>query len=66
VPTPNVHLDVWDHVESYTIHMILARRLGIISKSHKNPFGATRVKPHSVLMLHSVLEEEQFCGNTIH
>ncbi len=29
VPTPNVHSDVWDHVESYTIHMLLARRLKI-------------------------------------
>jgi hypothetical protein len=30
VPTPNVHSDVWDHVESYTMHMLLARRLKII------------------------------------
>ncbi len=29
VPTPNVHLDVWDCVESYTIHMLLACRLKI-------------------------------------
>jgi hypothetical protein len=29
VPTPNVHLDVWDHVESYTIYMLLACRLKI-------------------------------------
>ncbi len=29
VPTLNVHLDVWDHVESYTIHMLLACRLKI-------------------------------------
>jgi hypothetical protein len=25
VPTPNVHSDIWDHVESYTIHMILTQ-----------------------------------------
>ncbi len=29
VTTPNVHLDVWDCVESYAIHMILAHRLRI-------------------------------------
>jgi hypothetical protein len=29
VPTPNVHLDIWDRVESYRIHMLLARRLKI-------------------------------------
>ncbi len=27
--TPNARLDIWDHVESYTIHMFLARRLKI-------------------------------------
>ncbi len=34
VPTPNVHLDVWDHVESYVILMVLARRLKIIPTSN--------------------------------
>ncbi len=29
VPTPNVHSDVWNRVESYTIHMLLACRLKI-------------------------------------
>ncbi len=29
MPNPNVHLDVWDHVESYTVHMLLAGRLKI-------------------------------------
>jgi hypothetical protein len=29
VPTPNVHSDVWDHVESYRVHMLLAHRLKI-------------------------------------
>jgi hypothetical protein len=29
VPTPNVHLDTWDCVESYTVCMLLARRLQI-------------------------------------
>jgi hypothetical protein len=29
VPTPNVHSDVWDRVESYTIHMHLTCRLKI-------------------------------------
>ncbi len=29
VPTPNVHSDVWDQVESYTIYMLLACRLEI-------------------------------------
>ncbi len=26
MPTPKIHLDTWDHVESYAIHMFLARR----------------------------------------
>ncbi len=30
VPTPNVRSDVWNHVESYTILMLLACRLKII------------------------------------
>ncbi len=29
VPTPNVHSDVWDRVECYTIYMLLACRLNI-------------------------------------
>ncbi len=29
VPTPNVHSDVWNHVESYTIYMLLACGLKI-------------------------------------
>jgi hypothetical protein len=29
VPTPNVHSDVWDRLESYNVHMLLARRLKI-------------------------------------
>jgi hypothetical protein len=29
VPIPNVHSDVWDRVESYTIYMLLACRLKI-------------------------------------
>jgi hypothetical protein len=34
VPTPNVCSDVWDCVESYTIRMLLACRLKIISTSN--------------------------------
>ncbi len=30
VPTPNVRLDIWDHVESYAIRMFLAHRLKLI------------------------------------
>jgi hypothetical protein len=29
VPTPNVHSDVWDHVESYIIYMLLTCKLEI-------------------------------------
>ncbi len=29
MPTPIVHSDVWNHVESYTIYMLLACRLNI-------------------------------------
>ncbi len=32
VPTPNMHLNIMDHVESYAIHMILRRRLRITFK----------------------------------
>ncbi len=32
VTTPNVHLDIWDCVESYPIHMILTCRLRITFK----------------------------------
>ncbi len=41
VPTLNVHSNIWECVESYAIHMILARRFRIISKSHKIHFGST-------------------------
>jgi hypothetical protein len=34
VPTLNVRLDVWSHVESYTILMLLACRLNIIPTSN--------------------------------
>jgi hypothetical protein len=34
VPTPNVHSDVWDYVGSYTICMLLARRLKITFTSN--------------------------------
>ncbi len=41
VPTPNVRSNIWERIESYAIHMILACRLRIISKSHKIHFGST-------------------------
>jgi hypothetical protein len=34
MPTPNVRSDVWDHVESYTMHMLLAHRLKITFTSY--------------------------------
>ena len=34
VPTPNVRADIWDHVESYVICMLLACRLKIIPTSN--------------------------------
>ncbi len=34
VPTPNVHSDIWDCVESYAIHMFLARRQKITFTSN--------------------------------
>jgi hypothetical protein len=34
VPTPNVRSDVWDHVESYAIRMLLAPRLKITFTSN--------------------------------
>jgi hypothetical protein len=47
VPTSNVHSDVQDRVESYTIHMIFARRLRIISKAHNFQFGINIILLHS-------------------
>ncbi len=34
MPTPNVRSDVWNHVESYTILMLLGCRLKIIPTSN--------------------------------
>ncbi len=34
VPTPNVHSDIWDRVESYAIHTFLARRQKITFTSN--------------------------------
>ncbi len=34
VPTPNVHSNIWDCVESYAIHMLLACRLKITLASN--------------------------------
>jgi hypothetical protein len=48
VPTPNVHLDVWDRVESYEIHMFLACR-------QKITFTSNLKLMISFLVLHIVL-----------
>ncbi len=36
VPTPNVRLDIWDHVESYVICMLLTHMLKIAFTSNLN------------------------------
>jgi hypothetical protein len=48
VPTPNVRLDVWDCVEPYAMHILLARRLKIIPTSNLKLIN-------SFLVLHIVL-----------
>ncbi len=49
VPTPNVHSDIWDHVESYLIHMILTRRLRITFKPETKVLIYKQRVPSSVL-----------------
>jgi hypothetical protein len=51
VPTLSVHLDVWDHVESYTIRMLLACRLKIIPTSNLKLIISFLVLP--LVLLHS-------------
>ncbi len=45
VPTPNVHLDIWDCVESYAICMLLAGRLKIIPTSNLKLIISSLVLP---------------------
>jgi hypothetical protein len=51
VPTPNMHLDIRDHVESYGIHMILTRRLRITFKLKTKLIISKKRVPSSVLLL---------------
>jgi hypothetical protein len=52
VPTPNVHSDIWDRVESYTIHMFLACRQKITFTSNlKLIISFLDHKYHSLLQL---------------
>ncbi len=52
MPTPNVHSDVWDLVESYAIHMFLARRQKITFTSNlKLIISFLDHKYHSLLQL---------------
>ncbi len=51
VPTPNVHSDVWDCVESYAIHMLLARRLMITFRLSLNSFTSKSVPAGTKLVL---------------
>ncbi len=52
VPTPNVRSDVWDCVESYTICMLLACRLKIISSANLKLIISFLVLP-LVLLCHT-------------
>ncbi len=51
VPTPNMHLNIRDHVESYTIHMILTRRLRINFKPKTKLIISKQRVPSSVPLL---------------
>ncbi len=51
VPTPNMHPDIKDHVESYAIHVILTRRLKITFKPKTKLIISKQRVPSSVLLL---------------
>jgi hypothetical protein len=52
VPTPNVHSDIWDRVESYAINMFLACRQKITFTSNlKLVISFLDHKYHSLLQL---------------
>jgi hypothetical protein len=51
VPTPNMHLDIRDHVESYAIHMILTHRLRITFKPKTKLIIYQQRVPSSVPLL---------------
>jgi hypothetical protein len=51
VPTPNMHPDIRDRVESYAIHMIFARRLRITFKPKTKLIISKQRVPSSVLLL---------------
>jgi hypothetical protein len=51
VPTPNMHPDKRDHVESYGIHMILTHRLRITFKPKTKPIISKQRVPSSVPLL---------------
>jgi hypothetical protein len=55
VPTPNVRLDVWDHVESYMISMLLVCRLKIILSSNLKLIISFRVLPLVLLLSFKLL-----------
>jgi hypothetical protein len=51
VPTPNMHLNIRDRVKSYTIHMILTRRLRINFKPKIKLIISKQRVPESVPLL---------------
>ncbi len=57
VPTPNMHLDIRDRVQSYIIHMILTRRLRITFKPNTKLIIFKQRVSSSVLLL--LTEEAQ-------
>jgi hypothetical protein len=63
VPTLNVRLDVWDHVESYTIRMLLACRLKIISSPNLKLIISFLVLP--LVLLHHY-QSVSFVASTRH
>jgi hypothetical protein len=63
MPTPNVRLDVWDCVESYTMHMLLACRLKIISSPNLKLINSFLVL-HIVLLCH--YQSLSFVASTRH
>ncbi len=65
VPTPNVRLDIWDCVESYVIHMILACRLIITFTSKLKLMISFLVSP--LILLRSTLQVlASFCLEAAH
>jgi hypothetical protein len=65
VPTLNMRSDIWDCVESYGIHMLLARRLKIIPTKLIISFLVLHILLHSLVKLLSLVASMQHAHLTL-